>query len=84
MEAPDIAKRLLATNRAEEALNWLSKLGEQHWEDDREWIDLKIEALEQLDRKSEAQVERLDWFRKPLSLRHLRDYVKASTRFRGL
>ena len=76
LEAPDIAQRLLAAGRAEEAIDWLGKPGERRWGEDHKRIDMKIEALEMLSRRPEAQAERISWFEQTLSLEHLRDYLK--------
>ena len=76
LEAPAIAQRLWQQEGAEEALDWLGKPGERRWGEDHKRIDLKIEALEMLSRRPEAQAERISWFKQTLSLEHLRDYLK--------
>lgn len=75
-EVAKIAKRLLAANRPQDALMWLNKPVDSHWNSCHERIDLKILTLEQLSRKSEAQTLRLARFNRTLSIDYLRDYLK--------
>ena len=45
------------------------------------WLDGRIAALEALARHSEAQALRWSWVERSLSIRHLRDYLKALPAF---
>jgi hypothetical protein len=72
----DIARRLLAAGRADEALRRLEGSSERRIVDPFEIVDLKIAALEQLGRPADAQAARWTYFTETLSARHLRDYLK--------
>jgi hypothetical protein len=75
--AAQIARRLLAAGRAEEASRTVEAA--QHrsggWRD-FDWEDARIEVLEALGRGDEAQAARWSCFERALSARHLRDYLK--------
>jgi hypothetical protein len=77
--AAEVAERLTAAGRANEALNLLD--GADPRQTKRlaglvEWLDARISALEALERGEEAQVLRWGVVEQSLSIRHLRDYLK--------
>ena len=74
--AIDIAERLLNANRAAEALDWLDKPQPTSVTENVVATDLRIDALEALGRKPEAQAERWRHFERTLSAAHLRAYLK--------
>jgi hypothetical protein len=75
--AAEIARRLLAAGRADEA--WQAIEATEHrrrdWPD-FEWEDARIEVLDALGRGNQAQAARWSCFERSLSGRHLRDYLK--------
>jgi hypothetical protein len=75
--AAEIARRLLAAGRADEA--WQAIEATEHrrrdWPD-FEWEDARIEVLDALGRGDQAQAARWSCFERSLSGRHLRDYLK--------
>ena len=80
--AAEIADRLLAANRAQDALVILDEATPSNsaqlrfdWPDFH-WIDARIAVLEALDRGSEAQQMRWSCFERSLSAEHLRGYLK--------
>ncbi|MBK1663740.1 hypothetical protein CKO38_07360 [Rhodospirillum rubrum] len=77
--AADIASRLLAAGRAEEALQRLEAArpapASRDWPD-FSWEDAQIAVLEDLGRTDEAQAVRWECFQRSLSAPHLRDYLK--------
>ena len=75
--AAEIARRLLAADRAEDALRTLEAVehGRNEWPD-FEWEDARIDTLEALGRSDEAQAARWSCFERALSSEHLRAYVK--------
>lgn len=75
--ASDIARRLLAAGRIEEA--WQTIEAAVHKRSDRrdhEWEDTRIGVLEALGRGDEAQMARWSCFEHSLSSAHLRAYLK--------
>ena len=77
--AAGIARRLLKTGRAEEALAALDEAGTDHGDwiaRDFDWEDARIDALEALGRPDEAQRVRWGCFEGSLSALHLRAYLK--------
>ncbi len=82
--AVEIASRLLAAGRAEEAWRRLEEADrprrEWHWLD-IEWDDARIETLDALGRTEEAQATRLEVFEDALSASHLREYLKRLADF---
>ena len=77
--AAEVAERLTAAGRANEALNLLD--GADPRQTKRlaglvEWLDARIAALEALERGEEAQALRWGVVEQSLSIRHLRDYLK--------
>jgi Family of unknown function (DUF6880) len=81
--AAEIARRLLAAGRADEA--WQTIEAAEHrragWPD-FEWEDARIEILEALGRGDEAQAARWSCFERSLSARHLREYLKRLPEFK--
>jgi hypothetical protein len=80
--AAEIARRLLAAGRTEEAWQALEAAEHQRsgWPDFG-WEDARIEVLEALSRGDDAQVARWSCFERSLSARHLRDYLKRLPEF---
>ncbi len=85
--ASEVAHRLLAAGRAEEALETLdaappvagkSSFGET------EWRDARIAVLDALDRAPEAQDLRLTAFKEQLSITHLREYLRRLPDFEDI
>ena len=83
--AAEIARRLLAADRAAEALQAIDAAdrrsgGREDWEDwgwrDFEWEDARIEVLEALGRHTDAQQQRWTCFEQSLSAEHLRAYLE--------
>ncbi|OJF91476.1 hypothetical protein AX761_22330 [Rhizobium sp. 58] len=75
--AAEIAARLLAAGRAEDALGFIERadIGKDSWVP-REWQDARLEVLEALDRKDEAQAFRWTCFESTLESEYLRDFLK--------
>jgi hypothetical protein len=75
--AAEIARRLLAAGRADEA--WQTIEAAEHrrggWPD-FEWEDTRIDVLEALGRADVAQAARWSCFERSLSARHLREHLK--------
>lgn len=78
--AAQIARRLLAAGRAEEALHALDTAVREDAADwrwsDCEWEDVRIRVLEALGRNDESQQVRQDCFERFLSIPHLRAYLE--------
>lgn len=83
--AAEIARRLLAAGRAEEA--WQTLEATMHRRNSRrswpdfEWEDARIEVLEALGRADDAQTARWSCFEQSLSAKHLRAYLKRLPEF---
>jgi hypothetical protein len=75
--AAEIAARLLAADRAEDALGFIERaeVDNGRWVP-REWQDTRLEVLEALDRKDEAQAFRWACFERTLLSAYLRDFLK--------
>jgi hypothetical protein len=75
--AAEIARRLLAAGRANEALRIVeaAERSRPGWPE-FEWEDARIDALDALNRSKDAQAARWSCFERFLSARHLRDYLK--------
>jgi hypothetical protein len=75
--AAEIARRLLAAGRTEEAWRIIESVEHRRsdWPD-FEWEDSRIDVLDALGRGDEAQAARLTCFERSLSTRHLRAYLK--------
>jgi hypothetical protein len=69
-----IAERLIAANRATEALSWLDRLAPGF--DDVRIVGVRVAALDSLGRTEEAQRLRLRAFEKTLNADLLREYLK--------
>ena len=80
--AADIADRLLAAGRAEEALATLdaADTGRRAWSDP-DWEDTRIAALDALGRGEEAQAARWSCFERTLWADQLRAYLKRLSGF---
>lgn len=75
--AVKIADRLLRAGRPADALKALDGVRPgARPELPKDWVDARIAALEALDRKDEAQVVRLERFRRTLQPDYLRAYLK--------
>ncbi len=83
--AADIAVRLLAAGRAEDALGFVERaeITEGRWIP-REWQDARLAALEVLGRSDEAQAFRWECFERGLSVDHLRAYLKRLPDFEDI
>lgn len=80
--AADIAIRLLADGRAEEALTFIENADpDDDFRIPHEWEMARLEVLEALGREEEAQAFRLECFQTRLSDTHLRDYLKRLADF---
>ncbi|MFT7058630.1 MAG: hypothetical protein ACJASV_001132 [Pseudorhodobacter sp.] len=75
--AAEIAIRLMAAGRAQEALDFLDRaeVDEARWVP-VEWQDARIDALEALGKTDEAQAFRWHCFTRALSAPHLRGHLK--------
>jgi hypothetical protein len=75
--AAEIARRLLAADRAEEALQTIEVAEHRRsgWPE-FEWEDARIDVLDALGRGDQAQTARWSCFERTLSARHLRTYLK--------
>jgi hypothetical protein len=80
--AAEIARRLLAAGRTEEAWQAIEATEHQRggWPD-FEWEDARIDILEALGRGDDAQIAHWSCFERSLSARHLRDYLKRLPEF---
>lgn len=80
--AAEIARRLLAAGRAEEALRTIEAAEHRRggWLD-FDWEDARIEALDALGRGDDAQAARWSCFERALSAEHLRAYLKRLSDF---
>lgn len=77
--AADVAERLMAAGRADEALTLLDAADPRETNRSaglEEWLDARIGALERLDRGQEAQRLRWEHLERCLSIRHLCDYLQ--------
>ncbi len=76
--AAEVARHLLASGRAEQALEILDGACEDRAGlQDSQWTDCRIAVLEALQRQDDAQEMRWNWFSKTLSIPHLRDYLRG-------
>jgi hypothetical protein len=83
--AAEIAQRLLAANRAEEALQVIDAAEHgRHGREDFEWEDARIDVLDALGRSNDAQAARWSCFERTLSGRHLRAHLKRLPDFDDL
>jgi hypothetical protein len=83
--AAEIAARLLAAGRAEDALGFIERaeVDSDRWVP-REWQDTRLEVLEALDRKEEAQAFRWSCFESTLNSEYLRDFLKRLPDFEDI
>jgi hypothetical protein len=70
-----IAHRLIAADRADEAVVFLDRATPKHEFGLRQWHDVRIEALRALDNKAEVQALRWHMFQTTLQRHYLRDYL---------
>lgn len=76
MIAAEIARQLLAAGRAEEALRAVEQAeAPRHGWPEFDWDNARIEVLEALGRRDEAQAARWACFERALSAQHLRSYL---------
>lgn len=83
--AAEIAARLLAVGRAEDALGFIERaeVDKSRWIP-REWQDARLEVLEALDRKADAQAFRWACFERDLSPDYLRTFLKRLPDFEDI
>ena len=83
--AADIAARLLAAGRAEDALGFIERaeVDKSRWVP-HEWQDARIEVLEALDRNDEAQAFRWACFERDLAPDYLRSFLKRLPDFEDI
>jgi len=74
IDAPAIARRLLSAGRADDALSWLDN--PRFERSTRNATGLRLETLEALGRRDDAQALRLMTFERTLDVPLLRDYLK--------
>lgn len=80
--AAEIARRLLAAGRTEEALRTIETAEHRRngWPE-FDWEEARIDVLEALGRDEEAQAARWSCFERALSAKHLRAYLKRLPEF---
>ena len=83
--AAEIAARLLAAGRAEDALGFIERaeVDKSRWVP-HEWQDARIEVLDALDRTDEAQAFRWTCFERDLSPDYLRTFLKRLPDFEDI
>jgi hypothetical protein len=83
--AAEIAARLLVAGRADDALGFIERaeVDNGRWVP-REWQDTRLEVLEALDRKDEAQAFRWACFERTLLSAYLRDFLKRLPDFEDI
>ena len=83
--AAEIAARLLAAGRAGDALGFIERaeVDNGRWVP-REWQDTRLDVLEALDRKDEAQAFRWACFERTLLSEYLRDFLKRLPDFEDI
>ena len=83
--AAEIAQRLLKAGRAEEAWSAINTVeqGRAGWIR-FEWEQVRVEVMEALGRKAEAQAFRWSCFERTLNSAHLRDYLKRLPEFEDI
>lgn len=82
--AAKIAVRLLAAGRAADALGFIERADTKGNWLPREWLDTRLDALEALDRKGEAQAFRWRCFESTLLSDYLREYLKRLPDFEDI
>lgn len=83
--AAEIARRLLEAGRAEEAWSAINAVAENRpgWIP-FEWEEMRLDVMEALGRKDEAQGFRWQYFERVLNSAHLRAYLKRLPSFEDL
>ncbi|PZU81897.1 MAG: hypothetical protein DI528_21015 [Shinella sp.] len=82
--AAEIATRLLVAGRAGDALSFIERADTKDSWVPREWQDTRLEVLEALDRKDEAQTFRWSCFESTLLSEYLRDFLKRLPDFEDI
>jgi hypothetical protein len=82
--AAKIAVRLLAAGRAVDALGFIERADTKHSWLPREWLDTRLDVLDALDRKDEAQTFRWRCFESTLLSEYLRDFLKRLPDFEDI
>jgi len=82
--AAEIATRLLAAGRTGDALGFIERADTKDSWVPREWQDTRLEVLEALDRKDEAQTFRWSCFENTLVSEYLRDFLKRLPDFEDI
>jgi hypothetical protein len=82
--AAKIAVRLLAAGRAADALGFIERADTKDSWVPREWLDTRLDVLEALDRKEEAQAFRWRCFERTLLSEYLRDFLKRLPDFEDI
>jgi hypothetical protein len=80
----EIAVRLLAAGRAGDALGFIERADTRDSWVPREWLDTRLDVLDALDRKGEAQAFRWSCFKNTLAPEYLRDYLKQLPDFEDI
>ncbi|WP_374449848.1 DUF6880 family protein [Stella sp.] len=75
LHSAEVARRLLAAGRAAEGLDWIDRHPPRIGADAA--VDLRLELLDALGRRAEAQTLRRTHFERTCSARHLRTYLQA-------
>ncbi len=80
--AAEIAERLLAAGRADDALGFIERaeVDKSRWVP-HEWQAVRLDVLEALGRNDEPQAFRLECFQRSLDADHLRTYLKRLADF---
>ena len=82
--AAKIAVRLLAAGRAGDALGFIERADTKDSWVPREWLDTRLDVLDALDRKDEAQAFRWRCFESTLAPEYLRDFLKQLPDFEDI
>lgn len=82
--AAEIAARLLVAGRAGDALGFIERADTKDSWVPREWQDTRLDVLEALDRKDEAQTFRWSCFESTLVSEYLRDFLKRLPDFEDI
>jgi hypothetical protein len=83
--AAEIAARLLAAGRATDAISFIERaeVDNSRWVP-HEWQDARLEVLEALDRKAEAQAFRWACFERDLSPDYMRGFLERLPDFEDI
>jgi hypothetical protein len=82
--AAEIAQRLLKAGRTEEAWSAINAVEQRSGWIPFEWEQVRVEVMEALGRKEEAQAFRWSCFERTLNDEHLRDYLKRLPEFEDI